>query len=374
MIEYTDFIHPSDKKALEALKTVPGFDLVLKKFMSIVGEKMFQIEATSSFLKLGPEQLPEIYNILVKVCKKLEIEVPELYLKLDREPNAYTSGDTDIFIVLHSGLLETMTFAQIETVIAHECGHIVCHHVLYHTMGRLILSCAELFVNGVISRAIITPIQYAFYYWMRCSEFSADRVSAYYHNSPEPVIDVMMALSGGTHNLNLKSNKEAFFKQAENYKVLIENSTYNKALEFIQFGLNSHPLNAYRAYEINEFYKKYEKKMLIAYNSSTDSDNYVEDATQDYNLRIQYVYIKPKGFLKLGGTFDNNSLKVKVNEKEYTISKNDIQDIRLQNGIYTLSFSNNEAEISYDIKLQYDMKLLATWNSQEKNLTVKEEL
>lgn len=74
------------------------------------------------------------------------------------------------------------------------------------------------------------------------------------------VINVMMALSGGTHNLNLKSNKEAFFKQAENYKVLIENSTYNKALEFIQFGLNSHPLNVYRAYEINEFYKKYEKK------------------------------------------------------------------------------------------------------------------
>lgn len=47
--------------------------------------------------------------------------------------------------------------------------------------------------------------------------------------------------------------------------------------------------------------------MLIEDNSSTDSDNYVENATQDYNLRIQCVYIKPKGFLKLGGTFDNNS-------------------------------------------------------------------
>lgn len=374
MIEYTDFIHPSDKKALEALKAVPGFDLVMKKFMSIVGEKMFQIEATSSFLKLGPEQLPEIYNILVKVCKKLEIEVPELYLKLDREPNAYTNGDTDIFIVLHSGLLETMSLAQIETVIAHECGHIVCHHVLYHTMGNLLLSCAELFVNGMISRAIITPIQYAFYYWMRCSEFSADRVSAYYHNSPEPVIDVMMALSGGTHNLNLKLNKEAFFKQAENYKGLIENSTYNKALEFIQFGLNSHPLNAYRAYEINEFYKKYKKKLLTADNSSSDNENNIEEVTQEYNLRIQYVYIKPKGFLKLGGTFDNNNLKVKVHEKEYTISKNDIQDIRLQNGMYTLTFSNNETEINYDINLQYDMKLLVKWNSQEKLLSVKEEL
>lgn len=57
-----------------------------------------------------------------------------------------------------------------------------------------------------------------------------------------------------------------------------------------------------------------------------------------------------------------------------TIPKNDIQDIRLQNGMYTLSFSNNETEINYDINLQYDMKLLVKWNSQEKLLSVKEEL
>ena len=29
-IQYQDFIHPSDKKALDALKAIPGFDVVLK--------------------------------------------------------------------------------------------------------------------------------------------------------------------------------------------------------------------------------------------------------------------------------------------------------------------------------------------------------
>lgn len=135
-LEYGDFIHPSDKKALAALKAIPAFDLVLKKFMSVVGEKMFKIETTSSCLKLGEEQMPEIYAILVRVCDKLQIEVPELYLALDRAPNACTYGDTDVFIVLNSGLLETLTPEQIETVIAHECGHIVCHHVLYSTMAN----------------------------------------------------------------------------------------------------------------------------------------------------------------------------------------------------------------------------------------------
>ena len=130
----------------------------------------------------------------MKVCKRLEIDIPDFYLALDREPNAYTYGDTNISIVITSGLLETMTLKQLETVLAHECGHIVCRHVLYSTMGRYILQGAELFVGGFISRAIVTSLQYAFSHWMRCSELSADRVAAYYHMSSEPVIDVMMAL------------------------------------------------------------------------------------------------------------------------------------------------------------------------------------
>ena len=124
-ISYTDFIHPSDKKALEALKAIPGFDYLVKKFMSVYSEKINKLQTTSSMIKIGEKQLPQIYNILLKVCKKLEIAPPELYLKLDREPNAYTMGDSEIFIVIHSGLLETLTLAQVETVIAHECGHII---------------------------------------------------------------------------------------------------------------------------------------------------------------------------------------------------------------------------------------------------------
>ena len=46
-VSYEKFIHPSDKAALKALKAIPGFDALVKKFMSVVGEKMFKIESTS---------------------------------------------------------------------------------------------------------------------------------------------------------------------------------------------------------------------------------------------------------------------------------------------------------------------------------------
>lgn len=366
-IQYNDFIHPSDKKALAALKAIPGFDLVLKKFMNVVGEKMFMIETTSSYLKLGPNQLPEIYNILVKVCRKLQIKVPELYLSLDRSPNAHTMGDTDVFIVLHSGLLETMTLEQIETVIAHECGHIICHHVLYHTMGQFVLNGAEMFAKGWISGALLTSLQYAFYYWMRCSEFSADRVSAYYHESAEPVINVMMALAGGTNNLQYKLNREEFFNQAKGYKVLIDGSVYNKVLEFIQFGDKDHPLNAYRAYEINEFYKKYKVKLLAQAGESAAYDS------TKYKLKIRYECIKPKSLLKMGGVFDTNRLEVTIQSATYYIDKNGMQEIVLKNGKYDLSITNGTKNIKHTIDLRYDMSIIVSWDSDNEKLSVREE-
>ena len=372
--KYQDFIHPSDRKAMEALKAVPGFDMVVKKFMSVVGEKMFKIENTSSYLQLGPDQLPEVHAILVKVCKKLNIEpIPDLFLALDRTPNAYTYGDSDIFVVINSGLLETLTPSQIETVIAHECGHILCHHTLYTTMGRFLMAGAEFFVNGWISRAVVTSLQYAFAYWMRCSEFSADRVSAYYHGSPEPVIDVMMALSGGTPNLNLKLNREAFFKQAQNYKMLVDNSTYNKVLEFIQFGRIDHPLNAYRAYEINEFYKKFVGK--LTFNSGDSSEkNEVIATLVEHTIRIRFEYIKPKGLLKLGGMLDNVTLEIKIGKKKHTIDKNNSKDIALPAGPVELIFKVDSKKITYNHNLAYNTCLVVSWDSNEQKIKVREEI
>ena len=372
--KYQDFIHPSDRKAMEALKAVPGFDMVVKKFMSVVGEKMFKIENTSSYLQLGPDQLPEIYAILVKVCKKLNIDpIPDLFLALDRTPNAGTWGDTDIFIVINSGLLETLTPSQIETVIAHECGHIICHHTLYTTMGRLLMNGAEFFVNGWISRAVVTSLQYAFAYWMRCSEFSADRVSAYYHGSAEPVIDVMMALSGGTPNLNLNLNREAFFKQAQNYKMLVDNSAYNKVLEFIQFGKMDHPLNAYRAYEINEFYKKFVGKLTFN-NGDTSTNNEVVATLVEHTIRVRFEYKKPKGILKLGGMLDNINLEVMIGDKKHNIDKNNSKDFTMPSGSVVLKFKVDSKEITYSHNLAYDTCLVVSWECDSQEINVREEI
>jgi Zn-dependent protease with chaperone function len=121
-----------------------------KEVLNLISEKSFFIENMSGKIKLGPNQMPEIYNLLPPICEKLGIDEPELYLELNRNPNAYTFGDSMVAIVLTSGLLETFSSEEIQVIIAHECGHILCHHTLYKTIARMILLNGNYFLNGVI--------------------------------------------------------------------------------------------------------------------------------------------------------------------------------------------------------------------------------
>lgn len=243
-----DFVHEADEAALNTLKQIPGFTPLLKAFMKVFNERTYHILNMSSKVRITSTQFPHIYEMLTPICEKLGIEEPELYLELNRMPNAYTSGDTDIFITVTSGLLEHLNDEEIRTVLAHECGHIACHHVLYHTMGSFLLSGAAsmLGLDGLFTSAL----QLGFAYWMRCSEFSADRAAAMYMGSPDPVVDVMLKLAGGGKNMEAVLNRDEFIAQAEEYKQFVKDSTWNKVLEFLILKDIDHPLLSVRAFDI----------------------------------------------------------------------------------------------------------------------------
>ena len=252
-IDSDRYVHDSDKKALKALTAIPGFTPLLRGFMKIWSERQLRIANMASNIKITEKQLPEYYDMLPPICHRLGIRVPELYLELDPTANAYTSGDNEPFIVLTSGLLETVPHEYIPSVLAHECGHIACHHVLYHTMGEMIINgAAQLLGFGSL---ISLPIQVAFYYWMRCSELSADRAAMVYDGCSDKMIDVCMCLAGADKDIGLNIDRDLFMAQAVEYNDMIKESAWNKTLEFLTISQSSHPFLAVRAYECNQWAK-----------------------------------------------------------------------------------------------------------------------
>ena len=251
------FIHPSDKTALNQLEAIPAFPELVKKIMSIGMESYQYGTNMASNIRLSKNQLPDIYKHLPPICEKLGISEPELYLQMNPIPNAYTFGDTRIFITLTSGLLESMTDEELDAVIAHECGHILCRHVLYHTVANIIRSGAESL--GLLGKMAI-PIQFALFYWYRMSELSCDRAAALV-TSPDIVSSTMARLAGGPKSITQNINFEEWAKQADEYEKIRQNGMWNKTLQTLAVMSNDHPFSAVRVREIRnwsqtDIYKK----------------------------------------------------------------------------------------------------------------------
>ncbi len=257
------YIHESDRAALDALKAIPGFSQFTKAFMKAWNENQFRILNMSSRIRLSEAQLPKYYAMLEPICGKLGIDVPELYLELNVYPNAYTYGDTKPFIVLTSGLIDTIPEELIPTVLAHECGHIACHHTLYRTMGQMILS-GTAAIPG-LGLLVTLPLKIAFAYWMRCSEFSADRAAILCEGNADHVVDLCMRLSGYTTAIQDTAQKQAFLDQAVEYRNLVKNNVLNQTMEFMILAGQSHPLTAVRAYEADQWAASGNITKLIRY-------------------------------------------------------------------------------------------------------------
>lgn len=246
MINPSEFIHPHDAAALRQLEGIPGFPALVKKIMQLGMEQLRYGVNMASNIRLSPTQLPKLYNHLPPICQKLGIPEPEFYLEMDPMPNAYTYGDTRIFITITSGLVDLLNDEELDAVIAHECGHILCRHVLYHSVATEIFNGAgALGLLGDLAK----PIKWAIYHWWRMSELSCDRCGAII-TSPEVVARSMARIAGGPKSITAELNMEEWAKQADRYEAIRSDNLWDKALQLsVVLGLD-HPFNAVRVREI----------------------------------------------------------------------------------------------------------------------------
>ena len=196
-MEAYEFTHPDDAAALKALESIPILPTIVKKVMDIGIEQMTYGTNMASKVLLSPTQLPKLYNILPPICNRLGIREPAFYLEMNPIPNAFAFGDTYTAITITSGIVEMLTEEELTAVVAHECGHILCRHMLYHTLAAVIANEA---MRSEILGVLAAPIKYALLYWNRKSELSCDRVSTFCCG-PEATVRVMSRLAGGPRSI-----------------------------------------------------------------------------------------------------------------------------------------------------------------------------
>lgn len=243
-----DFIHPEDLKARQQLEAIPGLRILVKATMKFYNERIMHGLNMASKIRLSERQLPDIYRFLPEACGKLGISEPEFYLEMNPTPNAYTYGDTRIFVTVTSGLIEYLDDDEIQAVVAHECGHIACHHTLYGTMAQLLINYGTK-AFGLVG-TVVQPAIWALLYWYRRSEFSADRAASVVLGGPESIVETMIRLSGGPKSITGSVDIDLYTQQANEYKEFNDNSWWDGLLQGLQVMWMTHPLAAVRVREI----------------------------------------------------------------------------------------------------------------------------
>ncbi|QIZ70844.1 M48 family metallopeptidase [Oxynema aestuarii] len=274
-LKANDFRHPLDREATEALKQLPGLDLIVRQLLGSVGEQFFYLDNIASSVLVGDRQLPELYQLLVEACQVLDLELPQMYVRQHPIPNAYTFAmrGKQPFLVLHTSLIELLEPAEIQAVIAHELGHLKCEHGVYLTLANLIvLAAGQLSPWGAI---LAQGLQSQILEWLRCAEFTCDRAALLATQNPRVVSSVLMKLAGGSPSLSPHLNLDAFLEQARAYDKS-SSTDLGILLKEAQTGQLTHPLPVLRAREIDRWSssKDYEsllqKKGKMGYDGETE--------------------------------------------------------------------------------------------------------
>src|SRR5438552_5731260 len=247
------YIHPADRRALAALRAIPGIDTALKKLLEVTGESAIRVIFTASAVKVTQKQCPDLYAKLQIACATLGVDMPELFVQQSPIPNAFTGGVKRPVIVLYSALLERLTDEEVLAVVSHEVGHIHAEHVLYLTAARLI----ELAANAAIVAAPLAMLikqimsltmRYALLAWARRAELSCDRAALLITQDQDIVGRTMMKLAGGT--FASKVDYELFLEQGRDFQKNYDEKALDRFwADIITAGL-SHPFPVWRVSEV----------------------------------------------------------------------------------------------------------------------------
>ena len=211
------FEHPADRAALTALRSVPGFDQLLKLASGLLRERQYRLAYLASAVRVNERQFSDLNGLLGDVVAVLDApERPELYVFNNPIPNAITLGVDKPFIAMSSGLYELADENERRFVLGHELGHAMSGHALYQSMLQHLLNLIGVFGwipgGGLGLRALIAALRE----WQRKAELSGDRAGLLATQDVDAALRLHMKMAGGAHLDQI--DHDAFLAQAAEYE------------------------------------------------------------------------------------------------------------------------------------------------------------
>jgi Zn-dependent protease with chaperone function len=208
--------HPADRAATAALKSIPALDAVVRKLIELRYERAFRQGLMASSVRIGPQQLSGVWSRYENVLATLDMPgIYDVYLTQFPMANAAAVGSQHPMIVVNSQAISLFDEEELETVLAHECGHILSEHVMYQTALLILLQLIPLGRIPALYGLPLLAIRSALLEWYRAAELSSDRAATLVNRDPLITARTLMVLASGIPSKQL--DLDAFLKQGQDY-------------------------------------------------------------------------------------------------------------------------------------------------------------
>ena len=207
--------HPADRAATSALHAIPLLDRLVKRFGRLGVETRFRQMLLGDSVRLGPEQVPDVWAMQLRAAVRLDLDPTPLFVTQHPMVNALTFGMRSPVVVVFSPLVADYEPDEVESVLAHELGHVLSDHVTYSTALALLAQLlAGVFSDVPLAGLPVRGLYYALLEWSRAAELTCDRAAALEIDDPTVVCRMLMRMAGGA----LPGMRvETFIRQATEY-------------------------------------------------------------------------------------------------------------------------------------------------------------
>jgi heat shock protein HtpX len=174
--------------------------------------------ATMGVKEVSPAEEPELHGIVERLCVQADLPKPRVCVMETSMPNAFAMGRSrkSTTVCATRGILEMLSPAELEGVMAHELTHVINRDVMVMTLASFFASLAALilqfsfFFGGggdseeeedlflvVIASVVVYAISFLLLRALsRYREFAADRGGAVLTGRPSALASALLKISG----------------------------------------------------------------------------------------------------------------------------------------------------------------------------------
>ena len=176
--------------------------------------------------EVSPQEAPELHAMIERLCIQADIPKPKVAVAYTRMPNAFAIGRSPkhATVCATTGIMELLSPAELEGVMAHELTHIANRDVAIMTLASFFASLAAMIIQfgflfgggmghsddddgpGVLPLILVSVVVYVVSFFLmqalsRYREFAADRGAAIITGRPSALSSALLKIASGMERI-----------------------------------------------------------------------------------------------------------------------------------------------------------------------------